>query len=73
MKENTNPSTENNDRNNDKRSRSLPVTVIVKRIARRDRIKEFEEWVSGISKEMSRQEGSIGTEIIKPIDRESQL
>ena len=73
MKENTNPSTENNDRNNDKRSRSLPVTVIVERIARRDRIKEFEEWVSGISKEMSRQEGSIGTEIIKPIDRESQL
>lgn len=73
MKENTNPSTENNDRNNDKRSRSLPVTVIVKRIDRRDRIKEFEEWVSGISKEMSRQEGSIGTEIIKPIDRESQL
>jgi hypothetical protein len=73
MKENTNPSTENNDRNNDKRSRSLPVTVIVKRIAKRDRIKEFEEWVSGISKEMSRQEGSIGTEIIKPIDRESQL
>jgi uncharacterized protein len=42
--------------------------VIVRRIAKKDRIKEFEEWVSGISKEMSRQEGSMGTEIIRPID-----
>jgi hypothetical protein len=33
--------------------------VIVKRIAKKDRIKEFEEWVSGISKEMSRQDGKI--------------
>src|ERR671910_553767 len=60
-------SKENNDDRNSA-ERSLPVTVIVKRIAKRDRIKEFEEWVSGISKEMSRQEGSMGTEIIRPVD-----
>ena len=27
---------------------SKPVTVIVKRIAKKDKIKEFEEWLSGI-------------------------
>jgi len=35
-------------------SRSLPVTVIVIRIAKKNKIKEFEEWISGISKEVSR-------------------
>jgi hypothetical protein len=45
---------------------SKPVTVIVKRIAKKDRIKEFEEWLSGISKEVSRQEGSMGIDIIRP-------
>lgn len=45
---------------------SKPVTVIVKRIAKRDNIKKFEEWFSGISKEISRQEGSIGIDIIRP-------
>jgi len=45
---------------------SKPVTVIVKRIAKKDKIKEFEEWLSGISKEVSRQEGSMGIDIIKP-------
>ena len=42
------------------------VTVIVKRIAKRDNIKEFEEWLSGISNEVSRQEGSMGIDIISP-------
>jgi antibiotic biosynthesis monooxygenase (ABM) superfamily enzyme len=46
--------------------------VIVRRIAKKDRIKEFEEWVSGISNEMSKQDGSMGTEIIRPIDKESK-
>ncbi len=45
---------------------SKPVTVIVKRIAKKDKIKEFEEWLSGISKEVSRQEGSMGIDIIRP-------
>ncbi len=38
----------------------------MKRIAKKDKIKEFEEWLSGISKEVSRQEGSMGIDIIKP-------
>ena len=50
--------------NNNKDSK--PVTVIVKRIAKKDKIKEFDEWLSGISKEVSRQEGSMGIDIIKP-------
>ena len=32
---------------------SKPVTVIVRRIAKKDKIKKFEEWLSGISKEVS--------------------
>ena len=50
----------------------LPVTVIVKRIAKKNKIKEFEEWLSGISKEVSRQDGSMGIDIIKPIDKDSK-
>ena len=52
--------------NNNSNKHSKPVTVIVKRIAKKDRIKEFEEWLSGISKEVSRQEGSMGIDIIRP-------
>ena len=58
----------NNDNNDDNNAdkHSNPVTVIVKRIAKKDKIKEFEEWLSGISKEVSRQEGSMGIDIIRP-------
>src|SRR5215213_3707829 len=51
---------------NNSTKHSNPVTVIVKRIAKKDKIKEFEEWLSGVSKEVSRQEGSMGIDIIKP-------
>ena len=51
---------------NNSTKHSKPVTVIVKRIAKRDKIKEFEEWLSGISKEVSRQDGNMGIDIIKP-------
>lgn len=44
----------------------LPVTVIVKRIAKKNKIKESEEWLSGISKEVSSQEDSMGIDIIRP-------
>ena len=44
----------------------LPVTVIIKRIAKKNKIKESEGWLSGISKEVSSQEGSIGIDIIRP-------
>lgn len=60
----------NNDNNSDNHSK--PVTVIVKRIAKKDKTKEFEEWLSGISKEVSRQEGSMGIDIIRPTDNESK-
>jgi antibiotic biosynthesis monooxygenase (ABM) superfamily enzyme len=43
-----------------------PVTVIVKRIAKKDKFKEFEEWLLGVSKEISRQEGMMGIDIIRP-------
>jgi hypothetical protein len=59
-----NMSEENIDNNSDKYL--LPVTVIVKRIAKKNKIKESEEWLSGISKEVSSQEGSIGIDIIRP-------
>lgn len=63
----------NNDDNNTDRQ-SNPVTVIVKRIAKKDKIKEFEEWLSGISKEVSKQEGSMGIDIIRPTgDNKSKL
>ena len=56
---------------NNSNKHSKPVTVIVKRIAKKDRIKEFEEWLSGISKEVSRQEGSMGIDIIRPTSSNS--
>lgn len=59
-------SEDNNNTNDNSNKNSKPVTVIVKRIAKKDKIKEFEEWLSGISKEVSRQEGSIGIDIIRP-------
>ena len=51
---------------NNSNEESKPVTVIVRRIAKKDKIKEFEEWLSGISKEVSRQEGRMGIDIIRP-------
>jgi uncharacterized protein len=65
-----NMSKENIDNNNAKRFR--PVTVIVKRIAKKNKINEFEEWLSGISREVSRQNGSMGIDIIRPTDKESK-
>ena len=46
--DNTNPNTNNkNDDLNTDNKHANPVTVIVKRIAKNDKIKEFEEWLSG--------------------------
>lgn len=56
---------DNNDDDNPDRH-SNPVTVIVKRIAKKDKIREFEQWLSAISKEVSRQEGSLDIDIIRP-------
>ena len=69
-KDNTNPNTNNkNDDLNTDNKHANPVTVIVKRIAKKDKIKEFEEWLSGISKEVSKQEGNMGIDIIRPTDK----
>jgi antibiotic biosynthesis monooxygenase (ABM) superfamily enzyme len=65
-------SEDNNNTNDNSNKNSKPVTVIVKRIAKKDKIKQFEEWLSGISKEVSRQEGSMGIDIIRPSDNESK-
>ena len=56
--------TKYDDNNPDKHSR--PVTVIIKHIAKKNKTKEFEEWLSGISKEVSRQDGSMGIDTIRP-------
>ena len=60
--------TENNN-DNISNNYSNPVTVIVKRIAKKDKIEEFEEWLSGISKEVSKQEGSMRIDVIRPTDK----
>jgi antibiotic biosynthesis monooxygenase (ABM) superfamily enzyme len=58
---------ENYNNNNDNNDKHLhPVTVIVKRIVKQNKIKEFEKWLSGISNEVSRQDGSMGIDIIRP-------
>ena len=56
--------TKYDDNDTDKHSR--PVTVIFKRITKKNKTKEFEEWLSGISKEVSRQDVSMGIDIIRP-------
>jgi len=56
----------NNDEDNNSNKISKPVTVIIKRFVKRNKIKEFEEWLSGISKDVLKQEGSMGIDIIRP-------
>ena len=46
--------TQDNNNYDNSNKDSKPVTVIVKRIAKKDKIKEFEEWLSGIAKEVSK-------------------
>ena len=43
-----------------------PVTVIVTRKAKKGRIREFEEWMDGISHEAMKYEGHMGVNIIRP-------
>jgi uncharacterized protein len=56
----------NDDGDKNTREHSNPVTEIVKRIAKKNKINEFEEWLSRISKEFSKQDGSMGIDIIRP-------
>jgi uncharacterized protein len=45
-----------------------PVTVIVTRTAKRDKIKEFEEWMDGITHEAMKFEGHMGVNVIRPAE-----
>lgn len=45
-----------------------PVTVIVTRRAKRGKIKEFEEWMDGVTHEAMKFEGHMGVNIIRPAD-----
>ena len=45
-----------------------PVTVIVTRTAKRDKIREFEEWMDGIIHEAMKFEGHMGVNVIRPSD-----
>lgn len=45
-----------------------PVTVIVTRKAKKEKINEFEEWMDGIIHEAMRFEGHMGVNIIRPTD-----
>jgi antibiotic biosynthesis monooxygenase (ABM) superfamily enzyme len=46
-----------------------PVTVIVTRIAKRDKIREFEVWMDGIIHEAMKFEGHMGVNVIRPSDQ----
>jgi uncharacterized protein len=45
-----------------------PITVIVTRIAKKGRIKEFEDWMDGIIHESLKFEGHLGVNIIRPVE-----
>jgi len=53
---------------NDQGSNDGPVTVIVTRRAKKERINEFEEWMDGIIHEAMKFEGHMGVNIIRPTD-----
>ena len=46
-----------------------PITVIVTRIAKKDRIKEFEDWMDGIVHKSLKFEGHLGVNIIRPVEQ----
>ncbi|HKX81249.1 MAG TPA: hypothetical protein VJL54_03255 [Nitrososphaera sp.] len=45
-----------------------PVTIIVKRTAKKGKIKDFEEWIDGIAHDAMKFEGHMGVNIIRPSD-----
>jgi uncharacterized protein len=46
-----------------------PITVIVTRIAKKGRIKDFEDWMDGIIHESLKFEGHLGVNVIRPADQ----
>lgn len=45
-----------------------PVTVIVRRRAKKGKVREFEEWMDGIVHEVMKFDGHMGSNIIRPTD-----
>lgn len=50
------------------KSSSEPVTMLLVRKVKPDRLKDFEEWVTGVKQVVRRFEGYLGTDIIRPRD-----
>jgi antibiotic biosynthesis monooxygenase (ABM) superfamily enzyme len=46
-----------------------PITVIVTRTAKKERIKEFEDWMDGIVHESLKFEGHLGVDVIRPVEQ----
>jgi antibiotic biosynthesis monooxygenase (ABM) superfamily enzyme len=46
-----------------------PITVIVTRIAKQGKIKEFEDWMDGIVHESLKFEGHLGVDVIRPVEQ----
>jgi uncharacterized protein len=46
-----------------------PITVIVTRTAKQEKIKEFEDWMDGIVHESLKFEGHLGVDVIRPVER----
>jgi hypothetical protein len=45
-----------------------PVTAVVTRTPKRDKVAEFEEWLQGFIGESLRFEGHLGVNVIRPAD-----
>lgn len=52
----------------EEKSNSEPVTMLLARTVRPNRLKDFEEWVTGVKQVVRRFEGYLGTDIIRPRD-----
>lgn len=46
-----------------------PITVIVTRTAKKDKIKEFEDWMDGIVHESLKFEGHLGVDVLRPVEQ----
>lgn len=47
------------------------LTVLVRHVVAPDRVEQFREWVAGISTACGEFEGYLGTEVIRPVDSDT--